>query len=484
MLKLVAAGAGLFFLPTFALSRVAGAALRTGAPAKRVLILNLSGGVRSSASFFASSQKRYNPYGLLDGAGAAFPLGQLLDDHALGAAPLGDADYTLSAAVGGERLPRFREMARECAVLGSWDSARGDHIRARLNEPTGSADGREPGILTRLAAGLAENGPVDVLPFQVAPQAAFGQAASLGQFSPVSLASPKSLPVKSEDSAAEDQATGNDWAADDAMRERLDQAVIAKRAGNAKALAEIFATHRRASRRIGARLAEPWVNVGSLDASFREAAFGTIQIGGAAQPLTNAMLAEIFAKSAGTDPGGMNQDQAMNGALAVRLLQLGAPAVCVEITGFDLHSQERDQGPPLYAFLGRLWATLSWAMKRIPDPLVPTRSLYDTTLVMTMSDFGRDPGSPSTGFNGGEGSDHGADPSCYWLAHLAMGGGVQANRVVGRVSTDDYRGDIAQEKFGPRDVLAMVLWAIGLDPKSDVWGLADASAPLDALFRS
>src|SRR5262249_49186649 len=109
------------------------------------------------------------------------------------------------------------------------------------------------------------------------------------------------------------------------------------------------------------------------------------------------------------------------------------------------------------------------ALKRIPDPQFQGRTLYDTTLVMTMSDFGRDPGSTTTGFNGGEGPDHGSDPSCYYLSHLAMGGGVKPNRIIGRVSTDDYRGDTAPEKFGPRDVLAMILQAIGLDHTNAVW---------------
>jgi hypothetical protein len=482
LLKLAAAGAGLLFLPSIA--SVARADRRAGA-AKRVLVLNLSGGVRSSAAFLASQQKKYNPFGLIENAGTRAPLGKLLDDHPTGGTPLADADYTLGPAWGGERVPRFRETARELAVLGTWDPERGDHLRSRVLEPTGSSAGDRAGILTRIAAGLGERA-TEVLPFHLAPAAAFGQAANLARYAPISLASPQSLPAESAAGAAEGQATGNDWARDDAMRERLDRGVIAKRARNGKALAEVFSIHRRGSRQIGRRLAEKWVNVGKADAEYRDAAFGAVKIGGVDKPLTNAMLHELFAMTLGgrAAEANVHYPAALNAALAIRLLQLGSPAVSLEIDGFDLHSDERKDAPPLYRFLGRLWATLGWLMKRVPDPQAPGRSLFDTTLVVTMSDFGRDPGSTSTGYNGGEGSDHGTDASCYYLAHAAMGGGVRGDRIVGEVSTDDYRGDSAPVRFRSQDLLAMTLWALGLDHENPIWGFEGVTAPIDALFRA
>lgn len=71
-----------------ALGLAAGSFLRgrraTGAPgpqarARRLLVLNLSGGVRASAAFHASAQIPQNPYGLI-GVSAPFSLGRLLDD--------------------------------------------------------------------------------------------------------------------------------------------------------------------------------------------------------------------------------------------------------------------------------------------------------------------------------------------------------------------------------------------------------------------
>jgi uncharacterized protein (DUF1501 family) len=489
LLKLAAAGTGLLFLP--AIAREAHARLRPDAPARRILILNLFGGIRSSAAFYASGQVRYNPWGLLAGAPSRIPLGQVLDDHLAGAAPLADADYTLGAAWKNERVARFREVAGDLSIIGTWDPERGDHIRARVKDPTGSAAGDQPGILTRIAAALAKEGPPpgsgagEVPPFQLQPYAAFGEAGNLAQFAPVSLNGPRSLPIATTQSAAELRATGNDWARDDAMRERLDQKIVAHRARNAKTLADVFAVHRRASRHIGARLAEPWVNVSNQDPQYTGAAFGTVNLQGGAAPLSNAMLDELFMKTLGADGAvSMNLSAAQNSGLAIRLLQLGSPAVCMEFGSFDFHSQERTQGPDLYRFVGRLWATLNWLLKRIPDPQMPGRSLFDTTLVITMSDFARDPGSPATGYNAGEGSDHGNDPSCYYLAHAAMGGGVKGNRILSEISTNDFRGDRAAQRFDQRDLLAMLLWSIGLDPKNPEWGLDDVTAPLDGLFRA
>src|SRR5262245_20510646 len=85
-----AAALGLTFLPV--LGRRVIAAPGPGARAHRLLILNLTGGVRSSAAFHASPQVPYNPYGLMAVNGAPpFALGRLLDDTPPGMPPLPDA---------------------------------------------------------------------------------------------------------------------------------------------------------------------------------------------------------------------------------------------------------------------------------------------------------------------------------------------------------------------------------------------------------
>src|SRR5262249_19733130 len=139
---------------------------------------------------------------------------------------------------------------------------------------------------------------------------------------------------------------------------------------------------------------------------------------------------------------------AFDTALAVRLLQLGAPAIGLTWTnsGYDLHFGEHIDGPPLYEATGRMLGSLAWLLAKMPDPEVRGASMLDATLIVTITDFGRDPGSDSTGFTGTGGSDHGKDPSCYYVPNLVFGGGVRGGMIAGRVDTSGphaYRGDKA-----------------------------------------
>jgi uncharacterized protein (DUF1501 family) len=489
-------GAASLLLPS-----VARAAVRADAPASRVLILNLTGGIRSSAAFFASSAVKYNPWGIIDSIATPFPIGQLLDDH-LGVSAAnaraetipGDAGYTLDAAGpwAGARVPRFRESAAagRYSVAGTWHPGRGDHLRARVEEVTGSADGEEPGLLVRVFGALAATAPerAAVPPVHLRPQSTFGLAkGNVARYAPVSLAGPEALPVSSADNGAVSSLAGRDFARDEPMRERIDRLALASRRGYARELAEVFATHRRASRTVGEQLAQGFLKV--TDPENAAAAAGTVLAGdGSSVPLTNLMLSELFTRAAtggapAAELGGEDEmsTAAMDIATAVRLLQLGSKAVAVELGFFDYHSDERRGAVPLYRFLGRAIAALEWLLSRIPDPEVPGVSMLDRTLVLTRSDFGRDPG-PSRGFNGGEGSDHGTDPSCYYLAHLAFGGGVRGGRVAGRVDPATFDARREAERHSPRALLATVLWALGLPYNEAPWGFEDVAQPISGLW--
>ena len=176
---LLAGASSVFFL-----REALAAPLKAGAPAKRLLVLNLHGGVRSSAAFHASESIRYNPWGLIPRQGQ-LSLGQLLDDHLLSCTPDGraerplpDAAYTLPLWRNAS-VPRFREMASRLGVLGTWNPERGDHLRSRVEEVTGSPGGQEPGLLTRIQRALAETRRLsenDTPVFHVDPTAAFGLA--------------------------------------------------------------------------------------------------------------------------------------------------------------------------------------------------------------------------------------------------------------------------------------------------------------------
>jgi hypothetical protein len=474
---LAGASAGLTFLPPLARAEPG-----PSAPARRLLVLNLLGGIRSSAAFLASDAQRYNPYGLIEGIGSAFPLGRILDDTPPGSPPLADAAYTLGAGWQSARVPRFREIADRFSVLGTWSLSRGDHMRARLEEPTGSASGGEPGLLTRVAAGLATHAgrDLDVPPFHLEAATMWGHApGALTRYAPVSLASYANLPSSAADDPVAAARTGHDFAVSDGMRSFFDDRRIAARASRGRLVAETFALHRRAVRSVGARLAQADLAVGTEDETLDATSLGTVRLDSGEVPLTNAMLREVMQKCVGEDPMGTLATTAIDAALAIRMLQAGSPAVVLEVADFDFHSGERSGGPPVYSFLGRLWATLSWLLERIPDP-TGEGSLLDRTLVTAFSDFGRD--GVDGGWNGGEGSDHGVDASCFYLAHPVMGAGIRGGRLIGGVSTSTFDARTEAMQISPPRYLATLLRALGLDSAHPEWGFPDAGSPVMELW--
>ena len=117
-------------------------------------------------------------------------------------------------------------------------------------------------------------------------------------------------------------------------------------------------------------------------------------------------------------------------ALAIRLLQLGSPAVTVSIGGFDTHDSEVQKAPQLYSRFARFVAGVHYALARIPDP--GGGLLLDNTLVMTTSEFGRS--GVMGGFNAGQGTDHGNGPGWRYQAHVVFGAGITPKRLH---ATDD-----------------------------------------------
>src|SRR5262249_7145377 len=139
----------------------------------------------------------------------------------------------------------------------------------------------------------------------------------------------QSLPGASHLDDAARAAIGFDWASGEAMRERLDGRRLSTRQGFSRQLVEIFASHRQAHRRIGARLAERWLNIENPDPTFRAAARGMLLLPDD-QPadLTNQMLYELMVLALGPDSQAAPTQHpyyssAINAGLGIRLLQLG-----------------------------------------------------------------------------------------------------------------------------------------------------------------
>lgn len=490
-LKTIAAAglaAGLGVVP---LNRWA-AAQSTGGTARRTLILNLTGGVRSSAAFHASADKALNPWGLQSGTGG-LRLGKILSDaiedprlSPTGApeVPVGDASYT-PAGWGGLRLPRLHEITDRFSVLGTWNPGRGDHVRSQIEESTGGTRS-DPGLLTRVNMALADASDPDVPPFSVAGSSGvlFGAApGATARHAPVEIGSPFELPGNATTPSSVLGRVGNRWTRDDAMHAQLDALRVDRLRGGARAKAQGHAAMRRNQRKLGAQLGQAWVDPANADASF-----GNVDLMDSTAPLTNAMLSAVF-EAPLTDPAMAPfyddyRADAANLAFAVRLLQLGAPMVVVELSNFDQHADERQTGPARYRTLARWWASLQWLLARMEEPTNASERMLDRTLVMTTSEFGRDPGKPSTGFNDGDGTDHGTHAACYYLGHAVMGAGVVGGRVIGSVETDGsgaYNGRGAQT-YGTRDLMATVLYALGLDPASDAWGFPGVAEPIGGLW--
>jgi hypothetical protein len=475
----IAGGTGLAFLPTFGLSRVARADLRAGAPARNVLIIDCVGAMRSSAGFYASTEKPLNPYGVIQDSSLPFPIGRFLDDSLPELGEPAATGYTLPSW-NGLTMPSLRRLAaaRGFSILNTWDPGSGDHLSDLVATTTGDRTGGSPGLLTRIYAGLADAHAdhTDFPAFHINDQGAtFGQPGDLSAYVPVTLAGPEGLPgggngtVNAREVAS---LSGNDWAKDDAMRGGFDQALLTARAGMNADLANVFALHRRTAHGIGGTLAQSFVNVanpGSRNGAYLQADVSP-SISGQLVSLTNQMLYDAFTSALGaTDPTAHPSfSTAMNAAIAVRLLQLGSRAIALNVGSFDAHSGERDYRY-LYAFLGRLWGALAFVLGRVPDPAAPGHSLLDTTLVCTMSEFGRDAGG-SNGYNGGEGSDHGSGPPTWSQAHAVMGAGVTGGKLISAVSTQDYRGDQVPDVYDAPTFLATILWALGIDQTNADYG--------------
>jgi len=136
--------------------------------------------------------------------------------------------------------------------------------------------------------------------------------------------------------------------------------------------------------------------------------------------------------------------------LARRLLERGVPFVEVSLggdngIGWDTHTNNFETVRDLSQVLDTGWATLMGDLK--------DRGLLDSTLIVSMGEFGRTPT-----INGDSGRDH--FPSA-WTAVLG-GGGILGGQVIGKTSAGGEA--IEQRPVTVPDLLATVCLALGIDP--------------------
>jgi uncharacterized protein (DUF1501 family) len=370
---------------------------KTPGRARRVLVLNAGGGLRSSAAFNASTKTALNPWGILGQAGA-LRLGAVLraDDQAV--------SWSAAAWPGGGNVSTIDQAASQFALIGATDHApdgafrAGDHNDDEPRMGTGYfAKPDAPGLMTVLNRFL---GPAGSAPVATIGGGSFGVA-------PPAWVADKPVELAFDELPDQRPMAGSE-AVGQPLEEALDRRMLATRRHLARDAVQALVNTKATLRRFGPVLADKRLRFDNA-AYLEEVADG----------ITNAMLLEAVGD--GFFDGRPRDRGARNVALALRLLQLGAPAVSVSIGGFDTHDTEVQRAPRLYTRFARFLTGIHFALSRMPEP-GGNGSMLDHTLVVTTSEFGRS--GVSGGFNAGDGTDHGSGPGWRYQAHVVFGAGV------------------------------------------------------------
>jgi hypothetical protein len=432
-LKATAAAVGIGLV---GLRRKSARALVGTARARRVLVLNASGGLRTTAAFAASTRLELNPWGVL-GTSGVIRLGRVL------VADPGAVTHAAPSWPGSPTVPGIAEAARSFALIGAVDHApgqprAGDHPDDSERMGTGYF-GKEgaPGLLTALARYVGRGAP--------APTACVGGGPfdrAQGDWirdAPTALV-PYSLPSEPP--------TGGSPTVGRPIEDALDARLVARRRGLALAKVEGYLATKTALRVYGPLLADRTLHLASV-----------AQLGESFGGITNRMLLEAVGSGVGdTAVGDLT---AVGIALGLRLLQRGAPAIVCGVGGFDLHSDEEAEAPTLYTRFARYLAGIHFALGRIPDET--GMPLLDSTLVVTTSEFGRSPGTMA-GFNDARGTDHGDGASWRYQAHVLFGAGLTP-RVLAPVTDENLPTDGVGHST--HALLATICAAVGV-PQAEI----------------
>ena len=394
LLKAIGAGAALTLLGV-----TRKGARAEPAKAKRLLVLYAGGGLRSTAAFNASPREELNPWGVLGNAGA-LRLGNILTSTP--AAISNDA-----ASWPDPQVPDITEAAKSFSMIAATDHApdlprAGDHPDDSERMGTGYfGKASAPGLITVLNKYLGASATAPIASIGGSPLAI--ATGPWVQFAPVGLewyGLPKSPPQSGDPEVGQP------------IEDALDARLRAGRRGLSATLVDGYLGTKQALRKYGPVLAEPSLHLYSA-ANFDVALDGVTN-----RMLLEAVGARLLADDFEPDS---KKDMAIRCAMGLRLLQMGSPAVSVTVGGFDTHSDENTDAPELYTRFGRYLAGFHFALSRMLD--ADGQPLLDSTLVVTMSEFGRSPGK-SNGFNDGYGTDHGNGASWRNQAHVIFGAGI------------------------------------------------------------
>jgi len=136
--------------------------------------------------------------------------------------------------------------------------------------------------------------------------------------------------------------------------------------------------------------------------------------------------------------------------IARRLAEAGTPFVKVSRAWWDSHGQNFETHLELVTELDHVMSTLLEDLKQ--------RGLLESTLVITLAEFGRTPT-----INGSLGRDHFANA---WSASLS-GCGVKGGSLYGK--TDEDGQTVADGEIGAAEMFATIYKALGIDPHKDYY---------------
>lgn len=406
--------------------------------ARHVLILNAAGGLRTAALFNADAATAHNPYGraLTPGASEWQP-GALLEAPAF---PL----TTFSRAPAA--LPSAAALSGDIAILAGVDHQPGgpalvDHQQAAqalaaITTPEGTA-----GLLTLIHRHHAAYATKSVAlpPIAIGASPFASATAAFAGHRPLELRSAEVLKGRSTSAAP---ATRASWMLD--HQQQRDRRFADRHGPDLQRELDARSAAKLAARSYGAQLRNPALDL---------LAAPDAELGG----LTNHQLLEALgAVAPSTSRWGLET------AFALRCFQLGIPAATVTRELFDTHSDERDTFPEDAADLARQISGIHFLLHQLRDENnIP---LWDSTVVLVVSEFGRDNTDPLTGFNFGGGSDHRGTPASRNQCWPIFGGPLAKRGCrIGRLDPETLQ-TIDRPSIPVGAVMATVLALLGIDP--------------------
>ncbi len=405
--------------------RAAMAAPIAQAPASSgAIFFVLNGGARTQAVFNGAVGMGTNPFGSL--TGLPVPLSALMEGTGLD-------EPSVNARL---------NFVRTC----QHHNRTGSHQNGRTVACTGyTIEDDKPGVLSLLNHAFAHRTLPCVNIGSDSPITNIGSEIS-STFSPLKLSS--FLDMKElVDSVATSAASDKEVERIERLRFSMQDEFL--RRTRYRSPAQIPFYQRRATE-LAAKLADEILDVAA------DGDLGTFTDG---SPATNTVLRPAF----GVLPSGGGNPDGANALLALRFRQLGVAGIAISTSqNWDLHSNEERALPGRAGRLGQAIAGLVACMSQIVDPVVPDKTLLDTTVITIVSDFNRGNWSISTGYNENDGSDHRTNEhqtsnQCIPI----IGGGLPGGKLLGEVGGDGAPVD-GSPTYTTRQVLGTVLDLMGL----------------------